>query len=85
MTGLKVDVKRTVTRGPETWTYVYVALAVVLGIEGVVVALWEPVKFPWNVTVFLVVAAFTIWMFLDNAWVHDKLVRLKNKFESKAR
>ncbi len=44
-----------------------------------------PLTFPWNVLVFIGVAAVTIWQFIENGWVHNKLIGLKNKYEDKAR
>jgi hypothetical protein len=53
----------------------------VLAIESTVIGMMTPIKFPWNLIVFAALAVITIWLFIDNAWVHNKLMWLKIRYE----
>jgi hypothetical protein len=85
MTGQNVGVTMTTKRGPETWAYIYTALGFVLTIESTIIGMMTPLMFPWNVIVFVALAAITGWAFIESKWVHDKLVKLKTRYENKAR
>jgi hypothetical protein len=80
-----LSVNRNVSRGPESWAYIYVVLAVVLGIEAAVVSMITPLVFPSNIILFVVAAAVTTGLFLTNGWVQNKLIGFKLKYENKAR
>jgi len=77
--------KLQVRRGQEVWSYIYVALTVALTIESAVVAITPASFFPWNLLSLIVIAPTTIWLFLDNRWLHQRLVNLKLMFENKGR
>jgi len=85
MTGQNVGVTMTVKRGPETWAYIYIVLGFLLTIESTVIGMMTPLKFPWNVIVFVIIAAITVWTFIECKWVHNKLVTLKIRYENKER
>ncbi len=54
----------TVKRGPESWAFIYTTLGFALAIESAVVAMIEPLRFPWNVVVYVVVAILTFRLFI---------------------
>lgn len=74
-----------VRRGKESWAYLYLFLGFALTIETGVVALITPLKWPWNLLTFAVVALITLYLFLDNGWFQNKLIGLKARFEEKLR
>jgi hypothetical protein len=78
-----VDAK--VTRGPESWAYIYTVLGFVLAIESTVIGMMTPISFPWNVIAFGALAIFTVWQFIENDQVHNWLIGLKNRYENKPR
>ncbi|HVM77620.1 MAG TPA: hypothetical protein VMU06_01285 [Stellaceae bacterium] len=80
----KITVDAKVIRGPQSWTYIYIVLGFAVAIEGAIISM-VPLKFPWNVIAFVFLAAVTFWLFLSSAWLHAKLIGLKNRYESKAR
>jgi cytochrome b subunit of formate dehydrogenase len=75
----------TVTRGEKSWAYIYVALGFAIAIEGTIIQLITPLVFPWNVISFLLVSAFSIWLFLFNGWFQNKLIGWKSRYEDKER
>jgi hypothetical protein len=80
---LSVDLK--VIRGHASRAYFYVAWGFLFSIEGSIVPMFEPLKFPWNLAVYVVVIAITTWLLFWNSWVRNKLIVLKNWYENKAR
>jgi hypothetical protein len=73
-------------RGAESWTFIiYIALGFALAIEGTIIQMITPWVFPWNLVVYLVFGAATFWVFICNGWFQERLIRLKIKYESKAR
>lgn len=84
MADTSVSIKTGVTRGPESWAYIYIALGFVVSIEGTIIQML-PITFPYNIISYLAVAAATAWGFLDNGWVQNKLVGLKTRYEMKSR
>ncbi len=85
MTGSNVGVTATVTRGPESWAYIYTVLGFVLTIESTVIGMMTPLTFPWNIILFVVLAAITVWLFIESSWVHNRLIGLKIRYENKPR
>ncbi len=85
MTEIKVGVTMGVTRGPETWAYIYVWLGFTLTIEGTIITMIAPLIYPWNLIVYATLGAITFWLFINNAWFQNKLVRMKIRYETKAR
>lgn len=73
----------TVTRGPESWASIYVALGFTLSIEGTAISMFP--YFPWNLAAYAVIAALTIILFLSSGWFQNKLLGWKGKYEQKAR
>jgi hypothetical protein len=74
-----------VIRGPESWGYVYTVLGFVVTIESTVIGMMAPLTFPWNVIIFFVLALATVWLFIENKWLHNKLIGLKSRYENKPR
>jgi hypothetical protein len=85
MTGSEVTATASVTRGPESWAYIYTALGFVLTIESTVIGMMTPLDFPWNFIVFAALAVITVYLFIESAWVHNKLIGLKLRYENKPR
>jgi hypothetical protein len=74
-----------VTRGPESWAYIYIFLGFALAIEGTVVSMATPLFFPWNEAVFATMFLITTYLFLFNRWFQNKLIGLKIWYEGAAR
>jgi hypothetical protein len=85
MTGSKMTVEAGVKRGPESWSYIYIAGGFALTIESTVIGMMTPLTFPWNIIVFGVVASITAWLFIENGWFQNKLIGLKSRYENKVR
>ena len=60
-------------------------LGFVVTIESTVIGMIAPLIFPCNFIAFVVLAAITVWLFIDNRWVQNKLIGLKIRYESKSR
>ena len=76
----------TVTRGPESWAYIYVALEFVLAIEGTVIQMaTPPLAFPWNLIAYAAVGASTFWLFIFNGEFQNRLIGIKLRYEGRAR
>jgi hypothetical protein len=73
----------TVTRGPESWASIYVALGFTLSIEGTAISMVP--CFPWNLVAYAVLAAITICLFISSGRFQNKLLGWKGKYEQKAR
>lgn len=82
---MMVTVETRVRRGPESWAYIYIVLGFVVTIESTIIGMMTPLMFPWNIIVFLALAAVTVWQFIDNEWLHNKLIGLKNRYENTPR
>jgi hypothetical protein len=78
-----VTIETKVTRGPESWAYIYVALGFALAIEGTILQMIEPIRFPYNLVAYLALGAITVWLFISNGWFQNKLIGIKNRYESK--
>jgi hypothetical protein len=74
-----------VRRDQASWAYIYIALGFALSIEGTIIQLITPLKFPWNLIAYLVVGFLTGYAFIKSAWVQNKLIGLKNRYEDKYR
>jgi hypothetical protein len=77
-------VELSVKRGPQSWNYIYIMLGFALSIEGSVIQMIQAPPL-WSIVSYLVTAVITAWAFLDSRWMHDKLVRLKIRYEEKER
>jgi hypothetical protein len=77
-----VTLERKVTRGPNSWNYIYVALGFALSIEGAAIGMIP--CFPWNLIAYVVVGAFTAWLFTCSTRFQNKLIGWK-RYEDKAR
>ena len=75
----------TVTRGAETWNYIYIMLGFALAVEGSAIQMVTPLIFPWNLITYVVVGLITVWLFVSSGWFHNKLIGLKIRYESKPR
>ena len=80
--GVTVDAK--VQRGQESWTFIYIALGFAISIEGTVISMM-PLSFPWNVIIYVIVAFLTGWAWIESDWVHNKLLGIKARYETKER
>lgn len=79
-----MSIQPGVKRGQQSWTYIYIAMGLVISIEGTVIQM-TPLTYPSNLIVYFVVTVLTIWLFLTNGWLHNKLIGLKNSYEDTAR
>ena len=77
----------TIKRGPETWTYLYIALGLAVAIESTAMAMIPTtvLGFPWNVLLYIAIVALTVWQFLENKHLHNALVGFKTRSENRAR
>jgi len=82
--GSQVTVDAKVKRGPESWTYIYVVLGFALAIEGTIIQM-TPAQFPWNLIAYTVIGGITFYLFIFSGKFQDKLIGMKNRYESKAR
>ena len=74
-----------VRRGSNSWIFIYVALGFALLIEGKIVQMIEPLRFPGGLAVYAALSVVTFWLFICNGWFQNKLIGLKNRYEDKAR
>jgi hypothetical protein len=79
------SVEAKIRRGEKSWVYIYTLLGFALTIETGVMGLIKPLQWPWNLTTLIVVAAATIWLFLDCGWFQNKLIGIKVRNEDKLR
>ena len=82
---VKGTVKMTVTRGNESWTYIYVMMGFALSIEGTIVAMITPLAFPWNIATFAIAGVTTVYLFTSSGWFQNRLLGFKSWYESKGR
>ena len=71
-------------RGNESRTYYYVALAIILSFESSAILIlglggWR------GLAIHIFVFAITVWLFLTNGWVHNKLTGFKAQYEARFR
>jgi hypothetical protein len=79
----EVSVQLHVKRGQESWTFIYIVMAIALGIEiGIVQLLPLPSNW-WNIAMLAFLIPLTIWLFLRNFWLQDVLIGLKGRYENK--
>jgi hypothetical protein len=71
----------TVTRGSESWTYLYVVLGFALAIEGTLIQMVEPLKWPRNFALYVALIALTTWLFLFTRF-RVTLFWMRTKYES---
>jgi hypothetical protein len=74
-----------VRRDSESSTYIYVVLGFTLAIEGTIIQMIEPLHFPCNLAVYVALGAVTTWLFISSGWFQNKLIGIKNSYESKRR
>jgi cytochrome b subunit of formate dehydrogenase len=79
------EVTAQVIRGTESWTYIYIVLGFAIAIEGMVIQMIEPLRYPSNLVVFAVLAVFTFMMLLFCGPLQNWLIGIKAKYENKAR
>jgi hypothetical protein len=77
-----VTVDAQVIRGPQSWAYIYIVLAFALSIEGNILQMITPLAFPFNLIVYAAAGIATVWLFLFNGWLHNKLIGLQMRYES---
>ena len=82
-----VTMEARVKRGPESWAFIYIVLGFALTVEGNLIGMVPNtvLPFPSNILTYLVVMAGTAWLFVGSGWFQNRLIGLKNRYESKAR
>lgn len=78
---IETKLSMEVHRGPDSWGFIYIALGLALGLELALISM--AFDKPWNYCIAMLLAAFTIWQFLTNGWLHNKLIGWKLKYEGK--
>ncbi|MGO9845258.1 MAG: hypothetical protein ACLPKT_01245, partial [Methylocella sp.] len=81
---MSVTESHTVNRGPETWTFIYIVLGFALSIEGTIMRML-PLPFPWNVIAYVILGLVTFRLFINYGPFQNWLVKIKTKYEGKAR
>lgn len=81
---MHVSIDAKVKRGPESWPFIYFTLALVLGIETAAITML-PLVYPYNLIACLLVTAVTVWLWISNRWLQNKLIGWKNRNEGKYR
>ncbi len=80
-----VTVAVKVIRGPESWTFIYVALGFAITIEGQIISLISPLIWPWNLAAYIAIAVLTFLLFIGSGRFQNWLIASKNSYESRAR
>lgn len=75
-------VTATVTRGRESWNFIYIFLGFALTIEGTILQMIDPLRFPLNLIAYLALGAVTSWLFILSGRFQNMLIRMKNSYES---
>ena len=73
--------KPAVIRGFQSWSFIYIVMGLLITIEGTVITMIEPLKFPWNILVFSALAAFTVLVCIKSTWFHERLFRVEQSYE----
>jgi hypothetical protein len=74
-----------IIRGSASWTYILIVLGFALAIEGNIVQLLTPFKFPWkNLVLYLALMVATAWFFLFNRWFRRRLFAIQHWYESRS-
>lgn len=73
-----------IRRAEKSWTYIYVFLGFLLTIEGNILALAQLDRV-WGLSLYFVIGALTVYLFLENAWFQNKLTGWRNSYENKWR
>jgi hypothetical protein len=75
------DAKLTLQRSPASLTYIYVLLGFALTIEGEILAMIEPLKYPFNLVVLFVSFVLTVLLFRSGKFQNFVLATVKDWFE----
>ena len=75
----------SVTRGPESWQYIYTTLGFALAIGAGVIQFLEPLRWYWKLGCFVAFTAACWHLFLHNGWFQNKLIGWKGRYEGKGR
>lgn len=76
-----MHVDARVLRGPQSWAFFRWALGIALFFETIAA---QMIAQPFNYFVYGALPV-TVWLFMDNGWVHDRLIGMQHKLENKAR
>jgi hypothetical protein len=66
----------TSAKGEDSWTYVYLAIGLALTIEGTILQMSEPLRFPDNLIVYVVLGVPTFVLFIFHEWTQNLLSRM---------
>lgn len=77
-------ISKTVKRGPESWSFIYITLGFMLTIEGTVVAMLN-LQLPWNLLTYAGLSAVTFWLWMCTGSFQNKLIGWKNDYEGRER
>jgi hypothetical protein len=74
-----------IKRGPDSWTFIYIALGFTISILGTIIQMVDAIRFPCNLLLYGVTAAGSFWLFTCNGWFQNKLIDLKGRYENRPR
>lgn len=83
--GMADKVEATVIRGAQSWNFIYIALGFALAIEGTVIQMFTPLTFPCNLLLYALGTAATVWLFICNGRFQNRLIAMKQAYESRPR
>jgi hypothetical protein len=63
----------------DSWTHIYLAIGLALTIEGTILQMSEPLRFPDNLIVYVVLGAPTFVLFIFHEWTQNLLSRMEFK------
>ena len=72
-------------RGEKNWQALYLGLGFTLTVGGTLIPMIEPLKFPWNLVVFGVLAAVAYWLFIWIGWFQKQFLRFVRWTEDRPR
>lgn len=84
MPRVSANIEKTINRGQESWTFIYVTLGFALTILGSYVSMWG-LTFPWNYIVYPGVVVVAVWLWLFNAQFQNWIIGMKSRYENRPR
>ena len=79
------DASAVTKRGPDSWTFIYIALGFTISILGTTIQMVDAIHFPCNLLLYGVTAAGSFWLFICNGRFQNKLIDLKGRYEDRPR
>lgn len=67
----------------QSWDFIYIALGFAIAIEGTIIQMFDPIKFPCNIILYLLLGVITWFLFVKNLRFRTKLLAWKSAYEDK--